>query len=335
MKPHRILISPLDWGLGHAARCIPLVQQHLHAGHEVVLSATGSSAALLQLHFPQLPLLTDVPAYNISYPTNGNMALHMLKQAPHILRTIQKEHQWLQEKIKSEGIDEVISDNRYGLYSENAKCSLITHQLYIQSPALLQPVLNALVRKFANKFNACLIPDFENENNLSGALSHGHTSLNNISFIGPLSRFTDMALEQTIDKKYFATAIISGPEPQRSLLQHKLTEVFLSWNKPCAILTGTPELVGRTQNNCIDVFPHLMDHDFVQLIQQSQHIICRSGYSTIMDLHALNKSALLIPTPGQTEQEYLAHLHETKGTHVSIMQKEITAQTVLQVLENL
>jgi hypothetical protein len=144
-----------------------------------------------------------------------------------------------------------------------------------------------------------------------------------------------MALEQTNDKKYFATAIISGPEPQRSLLQQKLTEVFLSWNKPCAILTGTPELVGHTQNNWVDVFPHLMDHDFVQLIQQSQHIICRSGYSTIMDLHALKKSALLIPTPGQTEQEYLAHLHATKGTHVSIMQKEITAQTVLQVLENL
>ncbi len=333
MKPHRILISPLDWGLGHAARCIPLVQQHLNAGHEVVLAATGSSAAMLQLHFPQLLLLTDVPAYNISYPTNGNMAWHMLKQAPHILRTIQKEHQWLQEKIKSEGIDEVISDNRYGLYSENAKCSLITHQLYIQSPALVQPVLNALVRKFANKFKACLIPDFENENNLSGALSHGHTSLNNISFIGPLSRFSHLEAKHYDAKKYFATAIISGPEPQRSLLRQKLTEVFLSWQKPCAILCGTPELSSPSHNNNIDLFPHLLDSDFAELLQQSQHIICRSGYSTIMDLHALKKSALLVPTPGQTEQEYLASYHAANHSHAAITQKNITSRSALQALE--
>lgn len=328
----KILIVPLDWGLGHATRCIPLIRQQLLAGHEVVLAANGASAALLQLHFPQLSFLPNLPAYDIQYPANGSMAWAMVRQIPSILRTIKAENNWLSEAIKSENIEEVISDNRYGLHNQNVHCTFVTHQLFIQAPSGAKPLLNALVRKYVARFDTCLIPDFDGAENLSGALAHGNTSLNHVHYIGPLSRFSEQKANAELDKKYFALAIISGPEPQRSILQQTITAIFNEWKRPCAVLCGQPQSESQSVKGSIDFFSHAEDAVFASLVHQSEHIICRSGYSTLMDLHALNRSALLIPTPGQTEQEYLAKYHELKGTHHYLPQKALSAELLYQRL---
>ncbi|MFN0032335.1 MAG: glycosyltransferase [Flavobacteriales bacterium] len=331
----KILIAPLDWGLGHASRCITLIRQQVLNGNEVVIAANGSCAALLQKQFPTLRFIADIPSYNIGYASGSGMVWQMMKQAPRIVQTIGAENKWLTNLLERETFDEVISDNRYGLHHENVTCTFITHQLFIRAPMLFRPLLNALVKKYVSRFDRCWIPDYEGDDNLSGALSHGKTALTHVQYIGPLSRFSKLESVNDGEQKYFALAIISGPEPQRTIFQNLITGVFGQTGKPCAILCGQPQTVAQFKSGNIDFFTHAEDEQFVQLVQQSAHIVCRSGYSTIMDLNALNRKVLLVPTPGQTEQEYLATFHEANGHHLCLTQHQLNIHSLLQKFEAL
>ena len=309
----KILVCPLDWGIGHASRLVPVIRALIRRGAAVHIGATGSPYAFLKGEFPDLPFL-DFPGYAISYPGTGKgMALKMMQHAPALLRSIKKEHAMLDQLIQEFGFSGVISDNRYGLYSEKIPAVFITHQVFIQTPwhlGFLNPVIARMNRGFINRFHACWIPDNKGDINLSGALSHKKPLPDNYRFIGPQSRFGElMKSEQHHNSRslsYDLLVLLSGPEPQRSILEEKILGQVKSLDIRLALVRGKPgsgDKPRKIENG--DSFNHLETAVLFRLMSASRLVLARSGYSTIMDLAATGKKAILIPPPGQTEQEYL------------------------------
>ena len=336
----RILVAPLDWGLGHATRCAVLIDRWLKDGHEIILASNGRSAAWLKQRFPQLEVLIDIPDYAVTYPGNGNMVLHFAKQMPRLMRVIRAENRWLERIITERSIDRVYSDNRYGLYDDRVPCTLITHQLYVRVPGWTQPLVYFMLNRYCKRFQSIWIPDYEEGNTLSGALSHGGNWDNRVRYIGPLSR---LALDSARAERSQGSvaersrgpvvALISGPEPSRTAFENQLRKLLVKTGLPALLILGKPDCVhGEVQGN-LTIVNHLPDDELAHELKQAQLILCRSGYSTIMDLHALNKRALLVATPGQTEQEYLAGYHAMQGTHDAIRQHELTAELLQTQLQ--
>lgn len=313
----RILVCPLDWGLGHATRCIPIINLLLKKNAEVIIAADGRPYELLKQEFPTLEFIR-LKGYNVEYSIHIPMALKMCFSIFSILKGIKEEHQLLQQIIKQYKIDVVISDNRFGLWSKNIKSIFITHQLMIKAP-FGEKWLYRFNLKFINKFNECWIPDDEGINNLSGDLSHKYPLPKNAFFIGVLSRFNlktttdDPLLHTTISsKKYEVMVIISGPEPQRTVFEKIILEQLTKEKVKGLVVRGVSEKeeqqIIKTDFNDLLIVSHLKTKEMQEAIEQSDLIIARSGYSTIMDMAALGKKAFFIPTNGQTEQEYLAQL---------------------------
>lgn len=306
----RILIAPLDWGLGHATRCIPIIYALVAKGHTVFIAAEGPSKILLQNEFSDIEYL-PLKGYGINYSkTRYSLLWTILLQVPRILKAIMNENRWLKKTIKSKDIDIVISDNRFGLYHRKTRCIFITHQLIIKAP-FLQRVLQKMNYHFINKFDECWIPDFKGEPNLAGNLSHPkEMPTTPARYIGWLSRFNRI-VEQ---KETHLLVLLSGPEPQRTILEKKIADQLKTYLEPVVIIRGLPGSDTTLQvGNHITCFNHLPAKQLEDAIQSSSIVIARSGYSSIMDLLKLKKKSILIPTPGQTEQEYLGqHLLQNK-----------------------
>jgi hypothetical protein len=239
------------------------------------------------------------------------MEWHFLKEAPRLLRVIRAEHAWLERFTETHALDEVYSDNRYGLYHESVKCTLITHQLFIRTPWYARAAVHRLTEYYIQKFNACWVPDYAGESNLSGALSHAARLPCNVQFIGPQSRFTEGTFDTSVPT-YDNVALISGPEPARSHFQAELLLRFQQEGKSALMVCGTPEQFFDLMEGCVRVVSHLPDAQLAGVLKSAGHIVCRPGYSTIMDLHALGCKAEFIATAGQTEQEYLCQVQSTK-----------------------
>lgn len=304
------MIAPLDWGLGHATRCIPLISHLLELGWEPSLAAEGNIADLLTREFPQLKVI-PLKGYRISYPKKGFLfILKILLQVPKIIRSIQYEHQWLDHQLETNKWDLIISDNRYGLYTSKTKTVFITHQLGIISGfgKFGDLLLRNTLYKWVNRFNICWIPDNAGKINIAGKLSHPISMPNHHAFIGPLSRLNKPnALEDE-----HLLVLLSGPEPQRTILEKKLIEQLSKTNEAVVFVRGLPSAAPLMKNiGRIRFENHLDANALSHLLSTAKAVICRSGYSSVMDLLKLKKRALLIPTPGQTEQVYLAkHLNE-------------------------
>lgn len=330
----RILICPLDWGLGHATRCVPLIHALLKEGADVIIAADGSPLALLKEEFSNLKFIR-LRGYHIHYSKRISMTLSMLLQSPKILFNIFLEHSQLKKIINDHKINCIISDNRYGLWNNDVYTVFITHQLSIKCPKylrFLEPFLFCINHFFINKFDECWIPDAEGENNLSGELAHRFPLPTHGKFIGLLSRF-DSLIEKELPKTYDLMAIISGPEPHRSLLQENLIVQLKSLRLSSLIVAGEPQQhYDKMINDNIRLVSHLTTNEMKEAIMQSEVIICRAGYSGIMDLVSLKKQAILIATPGQTEQEYLAQYMMQKGIFYSVRQKEFKIETALKEL---
>ncbi len=310
----KVLVAPLDWGLGHASRCVPVIDALLKNENEVSIAAEGAIKILLENEFPHLQFV-KLFNYNITYATNAKwLWWHILKQLPKIFSAIKKENEWLQNFVEQQKIDVVISDNRYGLFSKKCNCILITHQLTLQMPdgwRFLQPFTKKMLQRWIKKFDQCWIPDFENEQiNLSGSLSHHQQLLPNTIFIEPLSRFEKLKHEAKIIESDILI-LLSGPEPQRTLLEQKILQQLFeikNCTKKIIIIGGKCATNNSLQPmpSFVDYFPSANATQLCGMMMGAKKIICRSGYSTIMDLQAINRTAIFIPTPSQTEQEYLA-----------------------------
>lgn len=331
VSPKRILVCPLNWGLGHASRCIPLIRLLLEQGATIVLAGEGASLALLQQEFPELPAHT-LPGIQIRYPQQGSMFFRLLFSIPSILRSIRREHTSLVQLVEKEKIDVVISDNRYGCYHPRIKSIFITHQLMIKSP-FAEKMLHRIVLSYIRHYNECWIPDYEGSVNLSGDLSHKYPVPANCYFIGPLSRFNTTNLGNESSEKKQLLAIVSGPEPQRSIFAQQLKKQLAGIGQPTLLVLGLPEQQQEEQTGFLRICSHLDTTNFEKEFQRSFCVISRSGYSTIMDLHKSGLKAIFVPTPGQTEQEYLAEALAKNNTIVFQKQHQLDLATALNQLE--
>lgn len=330
----RILVAPLDWGLGHATRCIPIIRALIEHNADVVLAAEGNVVILLQEEFPNLKIL-DLKGYKVKYSRRKSLfSLKILMQLPKIFSAIRHEKNWLNKIVAEEKIDAIISDNRFGLYHNRIPCAYITHQLCIQTGnAMLNKIVQEMHYHYINKFDTCWIPDNKNGNDLCGALSHPSIfPRTHIDYIGILSRCKKIV----VTKKYDFLLLISGPEPQRSIFESMLLKEFEGSSFSFVLLRGTPGNSGelKLKNSKAKVFNHLPGDDLNILIQESETVIARSGYSTIMDLARLQQKAVLIPTPGQTEQEYLAGYLMEKHMFYCVDQEEFSLKDVIEIMRS-
>jgi len=331
-----ILVAPLDWGIGHATRCVPIIDYLIAQGHNVILASSGRALAFLSVTYPDKKKIT-INGYNISYAGKRHfMVLKILAQIPKIISAVYIEHKRLKSIIKANNIDLIISDNRYGLWHKDIPSVFITHQLMLKMPvgfSLFERIIHLALKRFIKKHNICWIPDYEGEENLSGDLSHKYKHLDNTAFIGPLTRFKNNNKE-TLQKKYDLLFLLSGPEPQRSIFEEKIISGLKGCELKTVIVRGMPgEKNDVSSSENIIFYEHLPTSDLQHLIKISHFVVCRSGYSTVMDLAALGAKAILIPTPGQTEQEYLANYLNQNGYFMTASQKDFTIRGIIEKAE--
>jgi hypothetical protein len=304
-KP-RILLAPLDWGLGHTTRCIPLIAILLSQNAEVILAADGASASILKKEFPTLVIL-PLKGYQIRYSRQKSLfGLKIALQLPKILRAINDEKKWISKCIKEHQVDGVISDNRFGFRHPSIPCLFITHQLFIETGiSFINKAIQRINYHYINRFNECWVPDDASANNLAGKLSHpGVMPAIPVRYLGILSRF-DITVTHT---RFDLLILLSGPEPQRSLFEKLLCGQLKNYPGSIVLVRGLP-VDGNSREGIpehVTVYDHLPANELNLLLLQSEMIVARCGYSTVMDLVSLQKNAVLVPTPGQGEQEYLA-----------------------------
>lgn len=307
LKGKTIFISALDWGLGHATRCTPLIHQ-LKAENTVILGVTPLTALVFNEEFPELKKVLIEP-YRITYSDKIPLWMKLLIDAPRIFSVIRKEREQLKKIIHDESIDVVISDNRFGLYNSRAQCIYITHQLNIQA-GFLSGLGNNIHHSYMKRFQEIWVPDFENEeDSLAGHLSRNNT-FKNVRYLGPLSR---LKKTENKSKKFDYLCLLSGPEPERTKLETLLMQKAVKSDKQICLVRGTHLLMEDVPPINVHVVDLPDSKQLCELITASTTIICRSGYSTLMDLYTLkNTNCVLIPTPGQSEQTYLAKYWEGK-----------------------
>ena len=325
--PHssRVLVAPLNWGLGHATRCVPIIERLLAEGHEVVIAADGYPLKFLRREFPHLDWV-KFEGLKVRYADGQSQVGAMLRQLPRFLRDIWREHKRLKEIVKMYDVDMVVSDNRFGLWCKGVRSVYMTHQLMVKMPRGLEWMewgVWRFHRWFIKHYDECWVPDIEGEGNLSGDLSHKYPLLENTKFIGVLSRFSrekveweDVRVEAEaldLQQRYDVVAVLSGPEPHRTNLEREITDNGLQIidGSSLLIVQGLPadDLRLAEHRDGVDYIPHLQTELLQWYMQEAKEIVCRSGFSSIMDLYTIGRKAHLIPTPGQTEQIYLAEIH--------------------------
>ena len=338
----KILVAPLHWGLGHASRCVPLVNRFLNEGHEVILASDGAALTLLKKEFPTLEAI-ELPAYNITYPTE-NMLWNLMLQSRKFFSAVKAEYVDIQEIVSKKKIEMIVSDNRFGCYSPLIKRNIfITHQVNLLTPfGLFDAPARWINHRLMRSFDEIWIPDEAEEKlSLAGKLSHGHLeNLPKITYIGaqslmkktmPDDGFSFFEKARKNEKKI--AVVLSGPEPQRTFLEEKIIEQAKNSPHHFVIVRGlaNENKVYFLQKN-IKIYDHQTSNELNKLLLEADFIISRSGYSTIMDLVVLQKNALLIPTPGQSEQVYLARRFAEKGIFLTQNQVDFDLKNCLRQL---
>lgn len=302
LQQKNILIAPLNWGLGHATRCIPIIRALKENGFNPIIASDGEALQLLRLEFPELTIL-ELSSYKINYPKKGMFfRWKMFLGLPNIISAVAEEQKVVEKWIKEFQIVGIISDNRLGVRHSKVPSVYITHQLNVLT-GLTTFFSTKIHQKFIKKFTECWVPDVDKKTNLSGKLGHFEQNDLNVKYIGPLSRF----LKVKSEKKFDYLILLSGPEPQRTLLEQKLISEFKEIEKPVLFVKGKIEDQQKIhQEGAILFYNFMTTLQLEEAFSCSEMVICRSGYSSVMDLAHLEKKAFFIPTPGQFEQEYLA-----------------------------
>ncbi len=313
------MVTPLDWGLGHATRCIPVIKEFLSQGCEVQIATSGNALVLLKQEFPD-SRFHEIVSYNVHYAKVIPLAVSLGFQVSKFWGRIKEEHEQIKKIVEEDRIDILISDNRYGCWSAIVPSILITHQVNILLPTLLkwmEPIVNYFIHKLIRNFDQCWVPD-ELSNRITGKLTEAKGL--SLTFIGMLSRFKEVKL---VKKKYDILVLLSGPEPSRTLFEKEMIKKLMATAFKAMLVRGLPG-----NESTVDVGDnvaqenHLNSKELNQVIAESEIILCRSGYSTIMDLAKLSKKAIFIPTPGQTEQLYLAkRLNKNKIAYKTTLKK--------------
>ncbi|WP_299054212.1 glycosyltransferase [uncultured Polaribacter sp.] len=319
----KIIIAPLNWGLGHATRCIPIINALISEKFTPIIASDGNALEFLKQEFPTLETIL-LPSYNITY--GKNLKLSLLLQLPKIIKAVQQEHAVIKHFLAAnKDVVGLISDNRFGVRNNTIPSVYITHQLNVLSgfTSMLTSKIHQIIIK---KFDECWVPDQLNSE-FSGKLSISNQPLNQ-KFIGVLSRFTKQELPEVID----VLVIISGPEPSRTNFEKKLISEFKNDTRNIVFVLGIVEKHQKKwkENNCT-FYNYVLSAELESFINSSKVVVCRSGYTSIMDLAVLEKKVFFIPTKNQEEQEYLAtYLYKNKTAPFSNL-IDFTAEKLDQI----
>ncbi len=315
-----IFISPLDWGLGHATRCVPIIKE-LSLNNKIIIGVTQLTKKIFDEEFPSLEKV-DVPPYGITYSKLFPLWVKLAADWPRILKVIKTEHTVTKFVVDKYKADVIISDSRFGMFSDKAHTICISHQLFLKTP-IANGIAQNQNKNYLQNFNELWIPDYEDEaESLSGELSHGKHFHENIKYIGPKTR---LIKTNSSESKFHFLFLLSGPEPQHTVLRELLQKKAEQYPalKFCMVTNNGNQMFNASN---LETHTSPSNQKLSEIISQSQKIICRSGYSTLMDLHLLGKKEMiLVPTPGQTEQEYLAKYWQKKFKAGYCDQKEILA----------
>jgi len=304
-----ILVAPLNWGLGHATRCIPIIRELEKHGFTPILASDGVALQLLQKEFPHLQTLV-LPSYEIEYAKNGAyFKWKMIKNMPKIIKAVAAEKRIVKKWVAEFNLKGIISDNRLGVYHKMIPSVFITHQLNVLTGKTTW-ISSKLHQQFIKKFNECWVPDIKENPNLTGKLGHLDKTNLNLKYLGPLSRLE----KKELPIKYDLMVILSGPEPQRTYLEQKLKNEVVRFNGKVLFIKGVIEKEQKIeQDSNVTYYNFMTSTEIENAFSESEIILCRSGYTTVMDLAKLHKKAFFIPTPGQFEQVYLAKRLKING----------------------
>lgn len=304
-----ILVAPLNWGLGHATRCIPIIRALIQNGFNPIIASDGIALSLLQKEFPNLQTL-ELPSYQIEYAKNGkNFKWKLFKNSPKMISAILQEKKIVKKWIEKYQISGIISDNRLGVRNKKIPSVFITHQLNVLT-GNTSWITSKLHQNIIKKFSECWVPDFKFKPNLTGKLGHVNNPNFDLKYIGPLSRLE----KKDLPIKYNLMIVLSGPEPQRTILEEILKKEILHLNGKVVFVNGVLDQEQKTYQTHNTTFYNFMNSSQLEkTFNESDVVLCRSGYTTIMDLAKLGKKAFFIPTPGQYEQEYLAKKLKRNG----------------------
>lgn len=322
-----ILVAPLNWGLGHATRCIPIIKALQEHNYIPIIASDGIALELLRKELPYIQML-ELPSYQIEYAKNAkDFKWKLLKNSPKMIEAIWNEKKLVKKWIKKYQIDGIISDNRLGVFSKKVPCVFITHQLNVMTGNTTW-ITSTLHQKIIKKYKECWVPDFAGNPNLTGELGHVKKADFNLKYIGPLSRLQ----KRVTPKQYDLMVLLSGPEPQRGLLEEKLKNEVLKYQGKVVFIKGIIER-GQTKEQIKNVtyYNFMNARQLEQTFNESTSVLCRSGYTTIMDLAKLDKKAFFIPTPGQYEQEYLAEKLKNEGLVPFANQDDFKMEAILEI----
>lgn len=303
MEPRKkILVAPLNFGLGHATRCIPIIEALENHGYEPVIASDGAALRLLKKEFPHVKTAT-LPAYQPEHTKkDAFLNIRALYQMVQMLRSIKKEEKVVKQLVKELGISGIISDNRIGACCKGVPSAFITHQVRVLS-GNTSALASRMHRLAFSKFSQCWIPDVKLGPNLSGKMGHIDEDLSNLKYIGTLSRLH----KTNSDKKYDLAVVLSGAEPFRTQLEEKLRAELLKFKGNVLVVRGIIEAEQRVSyTGHITTYNYMDTRGLEVALNESELVVCRPGYSNIMDLAKLCKKAFFIPVPGDEEQEYLA-----------------------------
>ncbi|MGM0390261.1 MAG: glycosyltransferase [Bacteroidota bacterium] len=327
MDKKRILVAPLNWGLGHATRCIPVIRALIEQNFVPVIASDGIALHLLQKEFPELEHYL-LPSYAIEYSKYPSLLkFKLLSNTPHILRTISKELKRTEDLIRTKNISGIISDNRWGVRSRLVPSVFITHQIQVLSG--ITTLLSSKIQQgYINKFDECWVPDLPGTINLSGKMSHLKKTAIPVKYLGILSRFE----KEVRSIEYDILVLLSGPEPQRSILEKIIFKELKDTKAKIYLVRGVVEKIQKVEKKeNFTVCNFMTSKELEGVINRSSLVISRSGYTTLMDLAKLEKPCFLIPTPGQPEQEYLARRLKKMGISPGCPQSKFTAERLTEI----
>ena len=330
-------MAPLDWGLGHTTRCLPLIQHLQTLGAGVFFAGNEVQCNLVRQKSPQLPFLA-LSGYEVRYARSaGGFLPKMLEQLPLIAKRIKAEHQWLLEMVSEHHIEGIISDNRYGLWHPQVPNIMLCHQLGLHTGlgAFADRTATRFHKRLLSRFGAVWIPDVATSPGISGKLGHPENVPKDAKYIGPLSQFSAGSPAEKVFVESGSTdtqklvVLLSGPEPQRSILSDLLWAQVCTLNMPVLFVEGKKEASARLSNGKVTWHSLLAGKALQTVLEQASYVVCRGGYTTLMDAAALHLKLLIIPTPGQGEQQYLGRLFEAKNRGLCFKQEGFNLKEAL------